>query len=73
MHLMVKQHTSLTPNPLSKNSINLVDNPKFTTKPTWCYEFELPHSPKSCAVALSFPGNQTMVENVMIRKKTMMI
>lgn len=53
----------VTPDPLSKNSINLVDDHEFVAKPTWCFACQLPHSPKSCGVALSFPRNQTAVEN----------
>ena len=52
----------MTPNPLSKTSINLVNDPEFTIEPTWCFVCQLPHSPESFAVALSFRRNQTLVE-----------
>lgn len=52
----------MTPDPLSKNSVNLVDDPEFTTEPTWCYVCQLPHASEYCVVALSFSRNQTVVE-----------
>ena len=55
-------NNKVTPHPLLEKSINLVDNPKFTANPTLCFSCQLPHSLESCAVALSFPGNQIVVE-----------
>ena len=52
----------MTLDPLSKNSINLVDDPEFTTEPIWCFVCQLPHALESCAIALSFLGNQILVE-----------
>ena len=47
----------VTPDPLSKNSMNLVDDPEFVTEPTWCFACQLPHAPENCAVALSYSRN----------------
>ena len=52
----------MTPDPLLKISVNLVDELEFIAEPTWCFACQLPHSPKSCAVAFSCPRNQTIVE-----------
>ena len=39
-----------------------MDDPEFTIEPTWCFVCRLPHALESCVVALSFLGNQTVVE-----------
>ena len=32
-------NNKVTPDPLSRNAINMVDDPKFTAEPTWCVAF----------------------------------
>ena len=53
----------VTPDPLSKHSVNLVDDPELGTEITWCFACQLPHSPKSCAVAVSYAENQNIAED----------
>ena len=52
----------VTPNPFLKYSINLVDDPELATKITWCFACQLPHSPESCAVAVSYAENHNVAE-----------
>ena len=35
-------NNKVTLDPLSKNSVNLVDDSEFTTDPTWCFVCQLP-------------------------------
>ena len=55
-------NNKVTPNPLSINLVNLIDDPEFVAEPTWCFAWKLPRSPESCIVTLSILGNQIVVE-----------
>lgn len=52
-----------TPDPLSKHSVNLVDDPEMVTEPPWCYACQSPHSPDFCAVAQSVVAHQYVQED----------
>lgn len=51
-------NNKVTPNPLSRLSVNLVDDSEMVAEPAWCYACQSPHSPDFCAVAQSFAAHQ---------------
>lgn len=51
-------NNKVTPDPLSKLSVNLVDDSEMVAEPTWCYACHSPHSPDFCVVAQSFAAHQ---------------
>ena len=55
-------NVKITPEPLSRNVVNMVDDPQDASELTWCIACQFPHAPKYCAVALSFSENQTGIE-----------
>ena len=52
------ENIKATPNPFSRNTVNMVDDPQDANEPTWRIACQLPHAPEYCVVAFSCFGNE---------------